>query len=1137
MPSPRRSLVCLGLALCLARTLCPSALAQVPSTPEMGGIGIQSQRNEKAKQLVIQEVIPDGPAAKAGLQAGDIVLEVDGKTVVGESQSQMISRVRGAIGTSVKIKVQRGKQIFTTMIIRGKIQVSPPLSEKQQADQLFDQGNQAYQKSDFRDAVEKWNQALKIYSALGNKQSEGLVYSNLGLAYDALGEYQQAIKYQNLRLQVALELGDKQGEGNAYGNLGAGYQSLGDYQKALEYQNKRLQIVLQLGDKQGEGIVYSDLGTAYELLGEYPKAIEYENKSLQIMLQIGNKQGEGVTYGNLGNTYYALGEYQKAIEYLNKSLQIALQLGSKQGEGTVYGNLGIVYLSLGNYQKAIEYQNKRLKIALQTSDKQGEGNAYGNLGNAYKNLGDYQKAIEYQNKRLQIALQIGDKQGESQVYGNLGIAYYALGSYQQAIEYHQKALQIDLQIHDKKGEGQDYGNLGVVYSYLGDFPKAIDYHNKRLQIALQIGDRAGEGSAYGNLATIYLAQGEYQKAMEYQNKRLQIALQIGDKQGEGQVYGNLGTAYEKLKRYDEALLLQQKAIAIFSELGNKQDLYYPQWTIARILNAQEKPDLAILFYKQAINTIQATKERIRDLDPALKKSFGESKSILYRELADLLLKQGRVLEAQKVFDLLKEQETIEYLRSALRSSATGANAQLNDSEQKLWQEYTSSILGKELKLYQQRSEIAAQMKRIPVDERDNNSTYQALKLKFKEAQEKVDALTPAFSIFLKQAAASLKSSDAPATAEQLQKDVDKYKNLLTNRKAALISPLVLPDRLELILLTPNLKPLQRTVKISKAELDRLVLRLRQNLANPRGDMLMDLQQLYQWLVAPFEPEIQQLLKDKTIDTLAFAPDDNLRLIPMAALHDGKQYLIEKLPIGVIDRLSTLADKSSSPSQMLAMGLSKSQSQYPEFSALPGVSEEVRSIGKLYKKPVLLDERFTKEQLKEALVIATGDGQPLMLHIATHASFGVNKEKTFILMFKDKLTLDDLQGLELRNVSLLTLSACETASTDGRSGIGLASVAEASGGAQSVLGSLWPVNDLSTSLLMQRLYANLKAGMPKAKALQQAQLTLIQGQTSANSPTDPRGGVVPLPKGTSPSTTSTFSHPFYWAPFILMGDWR
>jgi tetratricopeptide (TPR) repeat protein len=567
-----------------------------------------------------------------------------------------------------------------------------------------------------------------------------------------------------------------------------------DFHAALPICLNAAEAAEKLGNSNYLSIIYIDLGNAYSDLGDYQKAIEYQNKQLQIALQIGNKKREGQAYGNLGNAYSSLGDYQKAIEFQNKRLKVALQIGDKKGEGNAYGNLGNAYQSLSDYQKAIEFQNKRLKIALQIGDKKGEGNAYGNLGNAYQSLSDYQKAIVFNNKALQIALQTGDKKVEGVSYGNLSIAYSSLGDYQKAIEFQNKSLKIALQIGDKRGEGNAYGNLGNAYQSLGDYQKSIEFQNKRLKIALQIGDKRGEGNAYGNLGNAYQSLGDYQKAIEYQNKSLQIDIQIGNKKGEGQSYVTLGNAYEKLKRYDEALRYQQRAIAIFSDIGTNQNLYYPQWSIARTLVAQGNLDLAILFYKQAVNTIQSTKELIKDLDPALKKSFSESKSSVYRQLADLLLKQGRVLEAQKVLGLLKELETVEYLRSALNSSSAGGSTQLNDSEQKAWQEYTSSVLGNELKIYQQNNDILAQMKLIPPAERDNNPTYQSLQLQRKEAQDKIDALTPAFGAFLKQAAASLKSSEGAKTADQLQEDVNKYKKLLTNGKAALISPLVLPDR-------------------------------------------------------------------------------------------------------------------------------------------------------------------------------------------------------------------------------------------------------------------------------------------------------------------------------------------------------
>jgi CHAT domain-containing protein len=773
-------------------------------------------------------------------------------------------------------------------------------------------------------------------------------------------------------------------------------------------------------------------------------------------------------------------------------------------------------LNAGNAAEKLGNQNKLSYI-------------YTYIGLIYDSLGDYPKAIEFQNKRLKIALQIGDKNGEGQVYGNLGIVYKNLGDYQKAIEYHNKALQVDIQIGSRLGEGQDYGNLGLAYYSLGDYQKAIEFHNKRLQIALQIGDKQGEGKVYGNLGLAYDSLGDYQKAIEFHNKRLQIALQIGDKQGEGKAYGNLGNAYENLKRYDEALLLQQKSIAIYSAIGTNQDLYYPQWAIARTLVAQNKPDLAILFYKQAVNTVQSTKERIKDLDPSLKKSFGDSKSDVYRELADLLLKQGRVLEAQKVLDLLKEQEVNELLRSA---SGTGEQTSLNESEEKTWKDYQKTILGKELEIYQQRDLIDEQIKPIPFAERPNSDTYKLLSQKRAALEQKIALLSKGFELFLKQAAASLKPTDSAKSMEDLQKEIHLYNKLLTDRKAAVISTLVLPDRLELILLTPDAKPLQRTVKVTKANLDELILKIRTGVSKPGSNSLPDLRNLYQYLLAPLEPEIQQLLKDKKIDTLVFAPDQNLRLIPLEALHDGKQYLIERMPVGVINSLSTLNTDTLKQSQMIAMGLSKAQKNFPEFDALPGVLSEVNTIGKLYNGQIVLNELFTKNVILESL----GTKQPLILHMATHASFGNSKEKMFVLLFGEKLSLEDLKNLDLRKISLLTLSACETASSSSSSGVGLASIA-GENGAQSVLGSLWKVSDTGTSQLMQSLYANLKAGMPKAEALRQAQLNLIHEQKQTEGQTGRSGGIVPLPSGKSTPTPTTFSDPFFWAPFILIGDWR
>jgi CHAT domain-containing protein/Flp pilus assembly protein TadD len=1152
MSRQRKIFVPLSLVLCLTGTLMipQRLLAQSLSAEQVDGLIKQCETKFKAFEY--QAALP------LCLSASTAAEQLNNPKTLSTAYS-FVSRTYFRLGNYQKYAEYQNKRLLIALQTGNKKDEAIVYGNLGVAFEVL--GNP-------QKALELHNKALQLALEIGDKSVQADDYGNLANVYLSLSNYQKAIVFYQKQLQLTLEVNDKEGESNAYSGLGNAYQSLGDYPKSIEFHGKSLELALQRGDKNTEGAAYTNLGNTYYYLSNFPKAIEFHLKRLEIAQKMGDAEGEESSYLNLGNINDSLGNYPKAIEFLTKALQISRKIGDKRAEGKVYGNLGNVYSHLGDYRKAIEFQNQRLKVALETSDKQGEANAYGNLGGAYNQLGEYQKAIEFHRKSLEIILQLGDQNGEETAYNNLGVdylslgdyqkaiefynkalqldqkigdvggvglvytnlgnAYYTLGDYQKAIEFHAKALEVLQRIGDKNGEGATYSNLGIAYASSGEFQKAIDSHNKALLIAKQIGDKQVEGNAYSNLGNVYYAFGDYQKGIEYSNKFLQIALEIGDRRGESGVYSNLGVTYEKLKRYDEALPLEQKAISILTTIGAKQELYLPQWTIARILVAQGRPDLAILFYKEAVNTIQSTKDRIKELDPSLRKSFSESKSRIYRDLADLLLKQGRVLEAQKVLELLKEQETIEYLRSA--SQKSGGAAQLSDDEKKIWSDY-QSLLGQDLQLYQQRDQIRAQIQLIPVAEREQSADYQKLKQARDAVQEKIDIQVKGFDVFLKKAAASMKPLDPSRTVENLQDDVTKYSKLLANGKAALISPLVLPDRLELILLTPKAKPIQRTVKVTKAELDKLILRLRQNLANPGTQTRLDLQQLYTWLVAPFDAEIQQLLQDKTISTLVFAPDDNLRLIPMAALHDGKQYLIEKLPIGTVDRISSLADTALPKSQMLVMGLSKAQNNFPP---LPSVPEEVKNIGKLYDGPVLLDERFTKANIQENL---NGD-QPIILHMATHGSFGINKDSTFILLFNGKLSLDDLKALELRNVSLLTLSACETAASDGRSGKGLAAAAEASG-AQSVLGSLWSVNDASTSQLMQQFYTNLKSGMGKVESLRLAQLSLLGTQSQVASAAD-RGGLGVTPKVGVLSTNNAqkgFADPFYWAPFILIGDWR
>lgn len=343
---------------------------------------------------------------------------------------------------------------------------------------------------------------------------------------------------------------------------------------------------------------------------------------------------------------------------------------------------------------------------------------------------------------------------------------------------------------------------------------------------------------------------------------------------------------------------------------------------------------------------------------------------------------------------------------------------------------------------------------------------------------------------------------------------------------AVIYSIILPDRLAVILSLPN-QPLRyhsvafssSSNELSAGTVDRVVEDLVATL-NPfvtTEEPLRPHQQLYDWLIRPVETD----LANGQIKTLVFVLDGALRSVPLAALHDGQQYLIEKYSIALTPGLQLLPPRWRSRSEAasltseqlttLAAGLSESRQG---FSALPGVAEEMQQIATVVPTNILLNQTFTQDQLANKL-----ESVPFpIVHLATHGQFSSQAENTFLLTWEGRIKVKDLdQLLDVRNqqnrppIELLILSACQTAAGDKRAALGLAGVAVRSG-ARSTIATLWSVQDASTTELMARFYATLKQpGMTRAEALRQAQLLLLR--------------------------SSDYQHPYYWAPFVLVGNWR
>ncbi|MEM7591039.1 MAG: CHAT domain-containing protein, partial [Cyanobacteria bacterium P01_A01_bin.83] len=305
--------------------------------------------------------------------------------------------------------------------------------------------------------------------------------------------------------------------------------------------------------------------------------------------------------------------------------------------------------------------------------------------------------------------------------------------------------------------------------------------------------------------------------------------------------------------------------------------------------------------------------------------------------------------------------------------------------------------------------------------------------------------------------------------------------------AAVIYPILLEDRLEVILSLPN-QPLQHySNSLTIKERETIFREISQTL-NPvflADEILPPAQQLYDWLIRPGEASLQQ----QGIKTLVFVLDDLLRSIPMSVLHDGEKYLIEQYNVALTPGLQLLASAEEKTNfKTLTGGLTASRQGFPP---LPKVEAELTQIKDLVPSQILIDYRFTRSDFQAQIESESF----FAVHLATHGQFSSNAEDTFLLTWTDKINVKDL-GEVLQNrgnnpIELLVLSACETAEGDNRAALGMAGVALRSG-ARSTVATLWAVRDDSTAVLMSEFYRRLvQLRTTKAEALRQAQLALLK----------------------------------------------
>lgn len=864
------------------------------------------------------------------------------------------------------------------------------------------------------------------------------------------------------------------------------------------------------------------LARVEENTGNYQEAISLAEQALNVAKTLADKPIAGSAYAIMGQTYRRLDDYSKAKYYSELAKKIARQIGDPALESDSTRNLGAIFQAQGQLDSAEGMYQLSLALAQQANDKWLQAKALNNLGELSQRYERLTDAINRYQQSLQIRESINDLAGQGSAAGNICRVYQDLNDYEQALSYCEKALSLARQVGDKAREANHLNNIAGIFVDLEKFNDARGYFYQSISIKQSLGDLDGIARGFNNIGLVYRYEGKNEKALEYFLKSLEIKEQQGDKRGQGATYLNVGIVYSDSGNYREALAYLKKALAIQTTSKEPRLLWQIYYQLSNIYHHLGFPNFAIYLGKLAVNNIQSVRASNTELSKKQRESYMKDKRIAYERLANLLIEKGRLSEAQQIQLIYKEEQYHDFILrdSQADSRTTKANLQPEESEwlneyQKIDHEIVK--FGKEIHELRQKGSG-----RTPEDEERLIELDDKLSLAEKNFNEVLDKLANA--------------SVHDIEERELENNLTGLVSDLGNDVVLL--QMVTRDESLWILLTTSETRKPHKVEVNRATLNQHIYALKTALIDPNQDPRPAGKILFDLL---FSPELMNDLKAANAKTLMLSLDGALRYIPFAALFDGEHYLIESFALSIFNDAiqQNMKDRPDPNWRVAGLGNSK---EYPNFGALPGVPIELENIVKqggndktgILPGKILLDQEFDQKQFRLALL----DEYPVV-HIASHFALKPGTEKDSFLLLGDgsQLNLADIRrgNFNFKGVDLLTLSACNTAtaneSIDGKEVEGFAVLAQQKG-AKGILASLWPVSDYSTSILMQNIYRlRTEEHLSKAEALRKAQLILLEG-TKSSQESGERG----IPLHSSEHETKSYEHPFYWAPFILMGNW-
>ncbi|MDJ0687198.1 MAG: CHAT domain-containing protein [Xenococcaceae cyanobacterium MO_188.B32] len=859
---------------------------------------------------------------------------------------------------------------------------------------------------------------------------------------------------------------------------------------------------------------------------DYQSAVRVWQNAATIFARQEDPLNQAMALSNLSLTYQQLGEWQQSKESIESSLAVLEQQAqTPQLLNLLASSLeiqGKLQIAIGEMESALDSWQEATKIYNKIKDQNGITRSQINQAQVMQNLGLYPKACQTITKALALGIKdcevtesalqklTASENISMQVKGlvSLGNILRVMGKNEQS--------QNVLLTAEKLGATKNV-NLASVYLALGNTSLSLAQENA--YFARGKTARVQEIANYEQIVTQYLTDAEqyYTQTIELSNEpiaRLQgkvnlLNLFIQTNRNPDNLTSEINSLLPTLPTTPEKVLTQINFTRSLLKL-KKQEINTPD-IVAAIDRAIAQAntlgsDRLQAFAYATLGQWYEQEQKWSEAETATKQALGYTLGYGSQDIASEVLWQlGRIEQAQDerqeaIHAYTRAYDLLQSLRGDLVATTPDTQFSFRDRIEPVYRQLVELLLSPEIEPTQaelaQARQVIESLQLAELDNFFNEACIQANPVQIDQIAPNTAVI---YSILLKDRLEVIISLPDGTLLHQSTKTGDRIEQVIGDLRNTIAFDNLFANR-------GSVPEAAR----SRDENPSRGIEIIRKTSPQITEFLPPAEQLYNWLIAPFTAELER----NQVNTLVFVLDGVLRNIPMAVLHDGKQYIIEKYSVVLTPGMQLLDPQPLLRAKVttLTAGLSEQSPNFPDFAPLPNVHQELESIGDNVPTKTLLNDSFTEQNLETRI-----DNKPFpIVHIATHGNFSSIAEETYILAWDERINATELnqvlQGKARSNrpIELLVLSACQTALGDDRAVLGLAGVAMR-GGAKSTLASLWLVNDEATALLMEKFYQELaKSNVSKAEALRRAQVAILKSER--------------------------FNDPYFWSAFVLVGNW-